>query len=97
MFDMTYHVIFKHFHFWYFRGNNSSGVEFKLEHIHETDSKWSLDMVINYTGPKNSTKPIRVSQYDIYFVDITKTVNNKNVSITLVMKNGENNREKRVV
>lgn len=56
--------VFKNFHFWYFRSKDSSGVEFKLEHIHETDSKWSLTMEIENGDAKDDTlKPVRVSKH----------------------------------
>lgn len=60
-----------------FRGKNSSGMEFKLEHIYETDSKWSLTMLIENGDMKDNTvKPVRVSQYDAYFVrNCTKIIN----------------------
>lgn len=53
-----------------FRGKDSSGMKFKLEHIYETDSKWSLRMLIENGDMKDKTlKPVRVSQYDEYFVE----------------------------
>jgi hypothetical protein len=44
-------------------------MKFKLEHIYETDSKWSLRMLIENEDMKDNTlKPVRVSQYHAYFV-----------------------------
>lgn len=65
MCKITYNMMsLKTFNFSYFRSKDSSGVEFKLEQIHETDSKWSLTMVIENGDEKNDTiKPVRVSQH----------------------------------
>jgi hypothetical protein len=52
-------------------------MKFKLEHIYETDSKWSLRMLIENGDMKDNTlKPVRVSQYDAYF--IAKSYKNNN-------------------
>jgi hypothetical protein len=60
---------FKHYQIWNFRDKNSSRMTFKLEHIYETDSKWSLRMLIENGDMKDNTlKPVRVSQYHAYFV-----------------------------
>jgi hypothetical protein len=55
---------FKNFNVWNFRSKDSSGVEFEVHHIHETDKKWSLTMVIENGNAENDTlTPIRVSQH----------------------------------
>lgn len=48
--------------FCYFRGADSSGAEFKLEYVHETDSEWSLRMSIENADANDiMLKPVRVS------------------------------------
>ncbi|PNF31312.1 hypothetical protein B7P43_G11545 [Cryptotermes secundus] len=57
------------------KGKNSSGMKFKLEHIYETDSKWSLRMLIENGDMKDNTlKPVRVylhSAEDIPITDVS--------------------------